>query len=179
MDDVHDIGGGVSATQLAQLICSNRALLHDALSRKQFFIPALKSSLCSHIYLREVRLGKLYAIKMYDVRRLNCTRPPSLTEATKMLVEGLKTLMQSSDCEKKQNLQIKRLLQHLEHRTGDMQWTLGMLSTFKTAGYGIPLFDSAYLPPKKKNAGDLPISATARSMLSNTDGFFSDLPALT
>ena len=82
MDEVADIGGGVSSSQIAQLICSNRALLHDALSRKQYFIPSLKSSLCSHIYLREVRLRKIYAIKTQDVRRLNCTRPPTVSQAT-------------------------------------------------------------------------------------------------
>jgi hypothetical protein len=75
--------------ELARLICSKKEFLYDCLSRNQFFLPTVTSPLCSSLFLREVRTGKVWCMRTEEIKTLNCVSPPSVANATLQLVEAL------------------------------------------------------------------------------------------
>ncbi len=77
--------------ELARLICSKKELLHDCLSRNQFFLPTVTSPLCSSLFLREVRTGKVWCMRTDEIKTLNCASPPSVVDANMQLLDAMRS----------------------------------------------------------------------------------------
>jgi hypothetical protein len=162
--------------ELARLICSKKEFLYDCLSRNQYFLPTVASPLCSSLFLREVRTGKVWCMRTNEIKTLNCPSPPTLATATQQLLDALANCTLHTEALQAAK---RRLLQHLDIRRGDLRWTLSMLATLKTHGCSTPIFDSDYKPPKKTTVANPTISADVLALLSNEDGLFSNVPTLT
>ena len=93
-----------------------------------------------------------------------------------MLMEALPTLDVSPPSERQK---AARLAEHLQHRPGDLKWTLAMLSSFKEqAKIECPFFEPDYVAPPRHNRRAQDLDAADREHTNDADGFFKKLPPL-
>jgi len=123
---------------------------HECLLRAGFYMPALKSSLCTVEYMQNVREGKLFCLKSDLVRYKACPRPPPFKVLLELLLQAAR--------EERLNLGIE------PNREPDQRWVLDMLSTLRP---GLYIFDKGYVPALADR------EVPEAQQVDNSDGFWT------
>ena len=113
-------------------------------------MPSYGSSLVTNDYMTKVRDGTLWCPKYKDIRLLPCPAPPGKAQLLHKLDVLMLTTGRSSGID--------------ANHTPDKSWLIAVLSTLDNKD---EVFSKAYVPMTRKE----------KAVLSNHDGFFTNLPA--
>ena len=75
----------ITTTEAGTLI-RNKQQFHQQLRAIKWHLPALKSDICKMQFLHDVRNGKVFCMKVNDVRLVPCVNPPPNVSDTVKIV---------------------------------------------------------------------------------------------
>ena len=116
----------ISVAQAESLV-RGKSNYYKALVALGFFLPSLKSTICTLEWLKEVRRGSCYCPRVEELKFRPCLNPPSVEELRKIIVDWIKA-NENFDSEEERNA-FDRLAEHIERHSPDLKWCLGMVAT--------------------------------------------------
>jgi len=139
---------------------------YEACVRNKFRVPKRKSKLCTLLFLQEVRSRVCWVPMVGDIYPNSCATPPTVHAIQNELVAAIEANYDNVGPD--DISAIRRFVWHLKQRPADKDFMLDVLSTiFKGQHH---YFAKDYRPPPKRTA------KTFVPMVSNHDGFFTNLP---
>jgi hypothetical protein len=152
--------------QQAAMLVNSREDYHYACVKNGFRMPAVKSPICSIIFMKEIRAGVTWVPKLAEVKLAPCPNPPSIEDIRNELVQLIETNLNTVDQSLKEPL--RSLMNHLKCRPADKAFMLDIISTVTDRNHRY--FAKDYLPPKKHTA------IKDQLYVDNQDNFFTGLP---
>ena len=147
----------------------DKKAFYQALSYNQYILPPLKDNMVTRQFMINVKTGKQWCLKSSDISGTRvCADPPSRKDLANIVGD---VMLNYRSLGEPHDTAFKSTAMLIKKQPPAVHWLLQVLATIDP---GNVIFSKGYRKPSKQQQA----RQVEETMISNADGFFSDLPIL-